>query len=83
MTTPANVTAIESHTGQDGTTLRNTMMMATRTGKRKTSVVASPEAIYLYDSKRNVLLAVNRSPNARRTADCLRLILKLSFLISR
>ena len=30
MTTPANVTAIESHTDQDRTTLRNTMMMATR-----------------------------------------------------
>jgi tRNA A58 N-methylase Trm61 len=43
--TPTKVATIESHTGHEGTTLRNTMMIATKTGKRNTSVVARPEAI--------------------------------------
>jgi hypothetical protein len=47
ITTPANVAAIASHTGIDGTTFRNTMIIATNTGKRKLSVVARPEAMYL------------------------------------
>ena len=56
--TPTNVAPIDSHTGHEGTTFRKTMMMATITGKRNTSVVARPDAMYLYASKRKVLLAV-------------------------
>ena len=81
MTTPPNVAAIESHTGHDGTTFRKTMMIATSTGNRNTSVVTNPEAMYLYDSKRKVLLAVNNIPRANRTPACFRVILKLSLLI--
>lgn len=32
MMTPPNVAKMESHTGHDGTTRRNTMISATRTG---------------------------------------------------
>lgn len=56
--TPPNVAAMASQTGHDGTTLRNTIMIATRTGYKNTRVVASPEAIYSYASKRNMLLEV-------------------------
>lgn len=45
--TPANVAAIDSHTGQEGTTFRKTIMIATIAGNRNTSVVARPEAMYL------------------------------------
>ncbi len=47
MKTPTNVAKMATQTGQDGTTLRKTMMMATRTGERKTSVVAKPEGMNL------------------------------------
>lgn len=43
--TPPNVAAIASQTGQEGTTRRNTIMIATRTGYRNISVVARPDAI--------------------------------------
>ena len=56
--TPANVDPIDNHTGHDGTTFKKTMMIATITGKRNTSVVARPDAMYLYASNRKVLLAV-------------------------
>ena len=56
--TPANVAMIDNHTGHEGTTFRKTMMIATITGNRKTSVVARPDPMYLYASKRNVLFAV-------------------------
>ena len=44
--TPPKVAAMASQTGQEGTTFRNTMMIATRTGYKKTRVVASPDAMY-------------------------------------
>lgn len=45
ISTPTNVTAIESHTCHDGITRRKTIISATKTGDRKTKVVANPEAI--------------------------------------
>ena len=43
--TPTNVAIMAIHTGNDGTTRRNTIIMATNTGYRNMSVVASPDAI--------------------------------------
>ena len=77
MLTPINVTTIASHTCHDGTTLRNTMVSATNTGKRKQSVVASPEGIYLKASNKNILLSVNMAPKANKTPICLGVTLKL------
>ena len=56
--TPPNVAAMASQTGQDGTVFRKTIIIATSTGYRKIKVVASPDAIYLYASKRKRLLEV-------------------------
>ena len=80
--TPINVAMIASHTCQDGTTLRNTIVSATNTGKRKHNVVASPDGMYLNASNKNILLSVNIAPKANKTQICFRDTLKLCLLQS-